>query len=75
MLSSKIRSPDLSIESLLESPIKAGGEQVTIISKTLHYSLAAADIVSKEGISCHVLDIRTLLPLDKEAILRQRENR
>ncbi len=51
--------------------LRREGEQVTIISYglTLHYSLAAADIVSKEGISCHVLDIRTLLPLDKEAIL------
>jgi 2-oxoisovalerate dehydrogenase E1 component beta subunit len=35
-----------------------------------HYSLQAAEIVAREdGIQCDVIDLRTLLPLDKEAIL------
>ena len=36
---------------------------------TLHKSLAAADILAKEGIETEVIDPRTLVPLDREAIL------
>ena len=35
----------------------------------IHYSLAAAVELEKEGISVEVVDLRTLRPLDKEAIL------
>ena len=35
----------------------------------VHYSLEAAEAVASEGIEVEVLDLRTLLPLDKEAIL------
>lgn len=51
--------------------IQREGSDVTVISYglTLHYALSAADILAKEGISCHVLDLRTLLPLDRSAIL------
>lgn len=34
-----------------------------------HYCLEAAEIVAEEGIEAEVVDIRTLLPLDKETVL------
>jgi len=36
---------------------------------TTHMCLEAAEKLSKEGLECEVLDLRTLVPLDKEAIL------
>jgi 2-oxoisovalerate dehydrogenase E1 component beta subunit len=47
------------------------GEDITIISYglTVHYALKAAEELAASGISAHVLDLRTLQPLDKEGIL------
>jgi 2-oxoisovalerate dehydrogenase E1 component beta subunit len=39
----------------------------------LHYCLEAADQVAEEGIEAEVIDLRTLRPLDKPAILRSVE--
>ncbi|GGE10585.1 2-oxoisovalerate dehydrogenase subunit beta [Marinithermofilum abyssi] len=54
-----------------KAEVKREGTDVTVISYglTLHFALKAAEQLEKEGISVHVLDLRTLLPLDKEAIL------
>jgi 2-oxoisovalerate dehydrogenase E1 component beta subunit len=52
--------------------LKRKGRDLSIITYggTLHYSLDAARITEKEdGLSVEVLDLRTLLPLDREAIL------
>jgi 2-oxoisovalerate dehydrogenase E1 component beta subunit len=35
-----------------------------------HYCLQAAEAVSAEGIDAEVIDLRTLLPLDKQAVLK-----
>jgi len=35
----------------------------------VHVSLAAAEEMTKNGVSCEVIDLRTLLPLDKETLL------
>jgi 2-oxoisovalerate dehydrogenase E1 component beta subunit len=47
------------------------GKDVSVISYAamLHVALEAAETVAREGISVEVLDLRTLLPLDEEAIL------
>ena len=47
------------------------GSDVTIISVALmvHRSLDAAEILEKQGIHAEVIDLRTLVPLDKEAII------
>ncbi|MFS0722734.1 alpha-ketoacid dehydrogenase subunit beta [Paenibacillus sp. 1P07SE] len=47
------------------------GDDLTVIgySLPLHYTMEAAAELEKEGISAQVLDLRTLQPLDKEAIL------
>ena len=47
------------------------GNDVSIITygAMLHVALEAAETVAKEGIGVEVLDLRTLLPLDDDAIL------
>ncbi len=47
------------------------GDDVTVISYglALHFALEAAEKLAGEGISTHVLDLRTLRPLDEEAII------
>jgi len=54
-----------------KAKVKREGTDITVISYglTVHYALKAAEELSKEGISVHVLDLRTLQPLDKDAIL------
>lgn len=48
-----------------------GGEDVSIITygAQVHQALAAAGRLADEGVQCDVLDLRTLKPLDEEAIL------
>lgn len=55
-----------------KAQIKREGTDITVISYglTVHFALKAAEELAKEGISAHVLDLRTLQPLDKEAILQ-----
>jgi len=52
--------------------IKREGTDCTIVTygRMVQMSLAAADILAQEGISTEVIDLRTLLPMDKEAILQ-----
>lgn len=51
--------------------VKHEGKNVTIVavSMMVHRALDAAEELAKEGISAEVLDLRTLVPLDKEAIV------
>lgn len=51
--------------------IKRPGRDLTIIAWgwTVAESLAAAEELANQGIDCEVLDLRTLVPLDREAIL------
>ncbi len=52
--------------------VKRPGVDVTIVAsmKMVHHSLAVADELDREEeISCEVLDLRTLIPFDKETIL------
>lgn len=55
-----------------KAEIKREGSAVTIVawSWMVHKALAAAEALAKEGIDTEVLDPRTLVPLDKEAILK-----
>lgn len=54
-----------------KAEVKREGEDITVITYglMLHYALQAAEKLEKEGISAHILDLRTINPLDKEAIL------
>jgi pyruvate dehydrogenase E1 component beta subunit len=51
--------------------IKRPGTDVTIVSygRMVDVSLAAAKTLEKEGVSAEVIDLRSLQPLDEEAIL------
>jgi pyruvate dehydrogenase E1 component beta subunit len=51
--------------------IKREGTDVTIVSfgKIIKEALLAADELAKEGISCEIIDLRTVRPMDYEAIL------
>jgi pyruvate dehydrogenase E1 component beta subunit len=55
------------------------GEDVTVVAtgRLVHEALGAASAAEEEGISVEVLDPRTLLPLDEEAIVKsvQKTNR
>ncbi|HUV98321.1 MAG TPA: alpha-ketoacid dehydrogenase subunit beta [Candidatus Paceibacterota bacterium] len=50
--------------------IKREGSDVTVVATMLmvHKALEAAKTLEKEGLSVEVVDLRTLVPLDKEAI-------
>src|SRR3989449_6262543 len=52
--------------------VRREGRDLTILSYAamMHTSLEAAAELSKEGIEAEVIDLRTLLPLDKETILQ-----
>jgi len=51
--------------------VKREGRDLTVIAYglMLHYSLEAAERVAKEGIEVEVVDLRTIVPLDKETVL------
>lgn len=53
------------------SDIKRAGSDVTVVTygRMLPLSLEAADELSKEGIECEVVDLRTLRPLDLEPVI------
>lgn len=55
-----------------KADIKRSGSDVTIVawSWMVHKALAAAEELSKEGVSAEVVDLRSLVPLDKECILQ-----
>ncbi|RNL85917.1 pyruvate dehydrogenase complex E1 component subunit beta [Sinomicrobium pectinilyticum] len=52
--------------------IKREGTDVTIVSfgKIIKEAYKAADELEKEGISCEIIDLRTVRPMDQETILK-----
>lgn len=48
------------------------GKHVTIVaySRNVKYSLMAAEELEKEGISCEVINLRSIRPLDRDTIVR-----
>lgn len=54
-----------------KAEVKREGTDITVISYgySLYLALQAAEELAKENISAHVLDLRTLYPLDKDAII------
>jgi pyruvate dehydrogenase E1 component beta subunit len=51
--------------------VRRAGNDVTLVSWSdmVHYSLDAAKELSAEGVEVEVIDLRTLVPLDEEAVL------
>ncbi|AOH54768.1 alpha-ketoacid dehydrogenase subunit beta [Peribacillus muralis] len=54
-----------------KADIKRDGDDVTVITYGLcvHFALQAAEKLASDGISVHILDLRTVYPLDQEAII------
>jgi 2-oxoisovalerate dehydrogenase E1 component beta subunit len=54
-----------------KADVKREGDDITVITYGLcvHFALQAAEKLEKDGISAHILDLRTVYPLDKEAII------
>jgi 2-oxoisovalerate dehydrogenase E1 component beta subunit len=54
-----------------KADVKREGEDITVITYGLcvHFALQAAEKLARDGISAHILDLRTVYPLDKEAII------
>lgn len=54
-----------------EAAIAHEGEDVTVatVGRDVHYALDAAEALADEGISLEVLDLRSLVPLDRTAIV------
>jgi 2-oxoisovalerate dehydrogenase E1 component beta subunit len=54
-----------------KADVKRSGTDITVVTYglMLHYCLEAADTLSQEGTSVEVVDLRTLKPLDRDAIL------
>ncbi|RRQ47918.1 pyruvate dehydrogenase complex E1 component subunit beta [Maribacter algicola] len=52
--------------------IKREGKDVTIVSfgKIIKEAYKAADELEKEGISCEIIDLRTVKPLDYDAVIK-----
>jgi acetoin:2,6-dichlorophenolindophenol oxidoreductase subunit beta len=55
--------------------VKRTGDDVTLVgtSSMVRVCLAAADLLAAEGISAEVVDPRTLVPLDEDALARSAE--
>jgi len=54
-----------------QADVKREGSNVTIVAlaKMVHRALEAAETLAGEGIEAEVLDLRTLVPLDREAVV------
>ncbi len=54
-----------------KAEVKRAGKDVTVatVSLMVHRALDAAEALAKEGIEAEVLDLRTLVPLDRESII------
>ncbi|UOR12364.1 alpha-ketoacid dehydrogenase subunit beta [Halobacillus amylolyticus] len=54
-----------------KADVKREGSDITVITYGLcvHFALQAAEKLEEEGIDAHILDLRTVYPLDQEAII------
>ncbi|WP_337020424.1 alpha-ketoacid dehydrogenase subunit beta [Oceanobacillus massiliensis] len=54
-----------------KADVKRNGDDITVITYGLcvHFALQAAEKLAEDGIEAHVLDLRTVYPLDQESII------
>ncbi|MFE6167392.1 alpha-ketoacid dehydrogenase subunit beta [Viridibacillus arvi] len=70
LIKGAVPEEDYTIE-IGKADVKREGEDITVITYGLavHFALQAAERMAQDGISAHILDLRTIYPLDKEAII------
>lgn len=70
LIKGEVPTDDYTIE-IGKVDVKREGEDITVITYGLavHFALQAAERLEKDGISAHVVDLRTVYPLDKEGII------
>ncbi|MGE7922612.1 alpha-ketoacid dehydrogenase subunit beta [Viridibacillus arvi] len=71
LIKGSVPEEDYTIE-IGKADVKREGEDITVITYGLavHFALQAAERMAQDGISAHILDLRTIYPLDKEAIIK-----
>jgi pyruvate dehydrogenase E1 component beta subunit len=74
-LYTKIKEPIADADEVIpigQAALRRTGRDVTVVATMamVHQALAAADELAADGIEVEVLDLRTLVPLDAEAILQ-----
>ncbi|WP_102691438.1 alpha-ketoacid dehydrogenase subunit beta [Rummeliibacillus pycnus] len=70
LIKGEVPDTDYTIE-IGKADVKREGDDITVITYGLgvHFALQAAERLEKDGISAHILDLRTIYPLDQEAII------
>lgn len=70
-MSDEVLSKDF-VVPIGKAKIMRQGKHVTIVaySRNVKYSLEAAAQLEKEGISCEVINLRSIRPLDRETIVK-----
>nr|WP_295972336.1 alpha-ketoacid dehydrogenase subunit beta [uncultured Bacillus sp.] len=70
LLKEEVPENDYVLE-LGKADVKREGDDITVITYGLcvHFALQAAERLVEEGISAHVVDLRTVYPLDKKTII------
>ena len=70
LIKGKVPADDYTVP-IGKADVKRVGEDLTVITYGLavHFALQAAERLGADGISVHVLDLRTVYPLDQEAII------
>ncbi|PPA71352.1 alpha-ketoacid dehydrogenase subunit beta [Jeotgalibacillus proteolyticus] len=70
LIKGEVPDEDYTIE-IGKADVKREGEDITVITYGLcvHFALQAAERLAQDGYSAHILDLRTVYPLDKEAII------
>lgn len=70
LIKGEVPDTDYTIE-IGKADVKREGDDITVITYGLgvHFALQAAERLEKDDISAHILDLRTIYPLDQEAII------
>ncbi|MBT2582262.1 alpha-ketoacid dehydrogenase subunit beta [Planococcus sp. ISL-109] len=70
LIKGEVPEEDYTIE-IGKADVKREGEDITVITYGLavHFALQAAERLAEDGYSVHILDLRTIYPLDKEGII------
>ncbi|KIL45923.1 alpha-ketoacid dehydrogenase subunit beta [Jeotgalibacillus campisalis] len=71
LIKGEVPEEDYTLE-IGKADVKRDGEDITVITYGLcvHFALQAAERLAQDGYDAHILDLRTVYPLDKEAIIK-----